>query len=86
MSESMGFPGLRLQTGRAGFVIHPEKGWLSVWMDAWVSDPSANTASVANTWVNGPYMLPCEDRLLQLCDGKPQLRHAPAAKKNDINK
>ena len=43
-----------LQTGRAGFVIHPGKGWLSVWMDAWVSDCSANTASLANTWVNGP--------------------------------
>ena len=27
--------------------------WLSVWTDAWVSDFSANTASVANTWVNG---------------------------------
>jgi len=27
-------------------------------MDAWVSDPSANTAGVANTWVNGPYMQP----------------------------
>ena len=26
------------------------------------------------------------DRLLLLCDGTPQLRHAPAAKKNDINK
>jgi len=43
-------------------------------MDPWVSGSSANTVSVANTWVNGP----CEDRLLQLCDGKPQLRHAPA--------
>ena len=47
-----------LQTVRTGFVIHPEKGWLGVWMDTWVSNPSANTASVANTWVNGPYMLP----------------------------
>jgi len=27
--------------------IHPEKGWPGVWMDAWVSDSSANTASVA---------------------------------------
>ena len=41
--------------GRAGFVIHLEKGWLSVWKNAWVSDSSANTASVANTWVSGPY-------------------------------
>ena len=56
MPGSMGTPSL--QTGRAGFVIHPGKGWLSVWTDAWVSDSSANTASVANTWVNGPYMLP----------------------------
>jgi len=55
-------------------------------MDAWVSDSSANTASVANTSVNGLYMLPCEGRLLQLCDGKPQLRHAPAAKKKTGNK
>ena len=77
-----GYPGL--QTGRALFDIHPEKGWLSVWMDAWVSDPSANTASVANTWVNGPYMLPVDRLLLQL-DGKPQLRHAPTTK-NDMNK
>jgi len=30
-------------------------------------------------------MLPCEDRFLQLCDGKPQLRHTPAANKKDIN-
>jgi len=60
--------------------IH-RKVWLGVWVDAWVSDSSANTASVANTCVNGPCMLPCEDRLLQLCDGKPQLKHAPAAKK-----
>jgi len=29
--------------------------WLGVWMDARVSDSSANTASVANTWVNCPY-------------------------------
>jgi len=26
------------------------------------------------------------DRLLLLCDGKPQLMHAPAAKKNHIKK
>jgi len=30
-------------------------------------------------------MLPCEDRLLRLCDDKPQLRHAPAAKKEMLN-
>jgi len=40
MPGSMGTPGL--QTGRAGFVFHPEKGWLDVWTDAWVSDSSAN--------------------------------------------
>ena len=75
-----------LQTGRAGFVIYPEKGWLGVWMDAWVSDPSANTANAANTRVNGSYTYAtCEDRLLLLCNGKPQLRHATAAK-NYINK
>ena len=50
---SMGTPGF--QTGRAGFVIHPGKGWLSVWTDAWVSDSSANTTSVATTWVDGTY-------------------------------
>jgi len=27
-------------------------------MDVWVGNPSANTANVANTWVNDPYMLP----------------------------
>ena len=32
--------------------------------------------------VNSPYMLPCEDTLLQLYDGKSQLGHAPAAKKD----
>ena len=26
-------------------------------------------------------VLPCEDRLLRLCVGKPQLRHVPTAKK-----
>ena len=31
-------------------------------------------------------MLPCEDGLLQLCDGKLQLRHVPAAKKKTSNK
>jgi len=34
-----------LQTVRTGFVIHSEKGWLGVWMDAWVSNPSANTSA-----------------------------------------
>ena len=53
MPGSMDTPGL--QTGRADFVIHPEKGWLSVWADAWASDSSDNAASVANTWVSGPY-------------------------------
>ena len=48
-------------------------------MDAEVSDSSA---SVANTLDNGLSMYAaCEDRLLLLCDGKPQLMHAPAAKK-----
>jgi len=42
MPGSLSTPGL--YTGRAGFVIHPEKGWLRVWKDAWVSDSSANTA------------------------------------------
>ena len=47
-----------LQTVPAiGFVIHSEKGWLGVWMDAWVSNPSADTASIANTW----YMLHTSD-------------------------
>ena len=50
--NTMGIPGL--QTAGAGFVIHLEKGCLGVWMDAWVSDSSANTASVANTQVKGP--------------------------------
>ena len=36
-----------------------QKGWLSVWKNAWVSDSSANTASVANTWVNCPYISGC---------------------------
>jgi len=31
MPGSMGTPGL--QTGRAGFVISPEKGWPGVWTD-----------------------------------------------------
>jgi len=34
MPGSMGTPGL--QTGRAAFIIHPEKGSLGVWTDAWV--------------------------------------------------
>jgi len=61
-----------LQTGRAGFVIHPEKGLtqcLNGCLGQWFF--SQITASVANTWVIGPYMLPCEDKLLQLCDSKP---------------
>jgi len=37
---------------RESWPCHPEKGWLSVW----VSDTSVNTASVANTWVNCPYV------------------------------
>ena len=53
MAGSVGISGL--QTGRAGFVIHLEKGWPGVWTDAWVSDCLVNTASVANTWVNAPY-------------------------------
>ena len=65
-----------LQTVRTGFVIHPEV-WLSVWMDAWVSNPSANTTSVANTWYN---YATCEHRILLLCGDNPQLRHVPAAK------
>ena len=47
-----------------------------------VGDSSANTASIANSCVNGPYnYATCDERILQLCGGKPQLRHAPAAKK-----
>ena len=68
-----------LQTVRTGFVIHPEKVCLSVWMDAWVSNPSANTASVANTW----YMLLVRTDSCVRGDN-PQLRHVPAAKKIDI--
>ena len=61
-------------------------------MDAWLSVSSANTASVATTWVNSPYTkgksdqtatkkaAACEGRHLLLCDGKPQLKHVPAAK------
>ena len=33
-----------LRTNSAGFVVHPEKGWLGVSPDAWVDDPSAGTA------------------------------------------
>jgi len=46
MPGSVGTTGL--QMGKVVFVINPEKGWLRT--DAWVGDPSANTASVANTW------------------------------------
>ena len=48
----------RSMVTRGRFVIPPEKGWPGVWTDAWVSDSSANSANVANTWVNHPYMLP----------------------------
>ena len=34
-----------LQTGSAGFVVHPEKGWLGASPDGWVVDPSAGVAS-----------------------------------------
>ena len=37
-----------LQTGRAGFVIHQEKGWLGVGTDAWVSC-SARLANIPIT-------------------------------------
>ena len=57
MPGSMGTPGL--WTERAGFVLHPEKGWLSVWKDAWASNSSANTASIADAWVNCPYIIGC---------------------------
>ena len=59
MSGSMGTPSLL--TGRPGFVVYPGKGWLGIWMDAWVSDSSTNTASVANAWVNGPYTYQGQD-------------------------
>ena len=77
MPGSMGTPGL--ETERAGFVPHPEKGWLSVWKDAWASDSSANTASIANVWVH--ISVAACDRFLLLCNGKPQLTRAEAAKK-----
>ena len=49
MPGSMGTPGL--QTGRAGFFIHPEKGLTWCLNGAWVGDSSANTAGVANTYM-----------------------------------
>ena len=36
-----------LGMGSTSRCIHPEKGWPGVWTDAWVSDSTANTASVA---------------------------------------
>ena len=43
-------------TVRTGFVIHPENGWLGVWMDAGLAILQPITASVANTRVNGQYI------------------------------
>lgn len=41
--ELYGHVGLR--TKKAGFVVHPEKGWLGASPDGWVVDPSAGVAS-----------------------------------------
>ena len=82
MPGSMG-----LETGRAWF-CHPSKeGFDSVF--------ERMLRSVILQPILPVYLMPesiihisvaaC-DRLLLLCDGTPQLRHAPAAKKNDINK
>ena len=41
--------------------LDPSRKKLTYWTDAWVSDSSAYTASVANTWVNGPYTYQVQD-------------------------
>ena len=33
---------VRLQVKKAGFVVHPKKGWLGASPDAWVTDPSTH--------------------------------------------
>jgi len=80
MPGSMGAPGL--VTGRA---------WLLA--EELLTQVSFQTLSQAfSGWMTKParYLMPGSivhisvnacDRLLLLCDGKPQLRHAPAAKK-----
>ena len=45
---------------RESWLCHPSREGLAQCLkDAWVSDSSANTASVANVWVNCPYISGC---------------------------
>ena len=70
MPWSMGSPsGFR----QGGLPSHLDREGLTQCLNrCLVSDSSANIASVANAWVNGPYSYAacCEDRLLLLCDIK----------------
>lgn len=38
--QTNGHPGLQVK--KAGFVVHPEKGWLGASPDTWVTDPSSD--------------------------------------------
>ena len=73
-----------LQTGRAGFVIHPEN-WVDSVFERMLGSVILQqfTASIANARVNFFLIsVAACDGLLLLCDGKPQLRLL----KNHINK
>jgi len=72
---------------RESWLCHPSRKELTQHLkDAWASDSSASTASVAMPESIVHISVAACDRLLLLYDSKPQLRHVLRLLKDDINK